>query len=789
MHVDAKNTVQSVATGVSKFSDVKTMMNIQGLIKNISLNLDIFEFRYLDANGIVLNSMFEEEIGQKFDHPGLDVLNKENLGEFYVDERDMTTVLAVSFPVMDGSKTIGIIDLAIDISEFDFSEDGVKEIAIERMKPDTLNLLNAIAGSISTSSAIFETVDLFDFLNFFAQMAESIVEVAIIDKNGKVEVSNLLDESGKVLPGGKVEVSDGLTTLNGRTVFRSISKINPYDDDSKFLRLVIDAKDYEANSKQLLVAAITTSLLTIIFSLTIAYSIYKINLERAKKENLRLEAKVKERTREIGDIMDNVGQGIITVPENIVVNPEYSMFAESIFKKKPAGVRLSSLLYQDEKKAEEFDEWLEMFFDKNAIITFDDIVDMADSEVETLIDGKTKNLKIEYRPILDEDSQSVRKVMVVLSDITKEKELEAEREKERQEHERVVKILRDQDSFFGFLDDSRDSINNMQNILAQLMAETEGDSELINELFRGVHTIKGNASSFSINDVSCLAHEIESVFNSIREGSVKVTPELVESLRGQLHEIFENMESVVNLMTQLVGESFGAAGHKVVKVKEEKMSALCELLKKIEAPANVRNQLKECVEQMLKAPVGRITRRYPDMVKSIALELGKKVNVKLDVGDIEISGHVEHAIADPLIHILRNAVDHGIEEPQNRTAAGKPEEGTIVIECRETDDSIILAIKDDGGGIDPDKIRMVAQKKGVITESEARALSDDEAIAIIFRPDFSSREEATDLSGRGVGMDVVKTEVEAVGGSIRLESEFMKGTTITLIIPKNLKPS
>ncbi len=786
LNVDTDNIVQSVTSSISKFSAIKDVMNIQDLIKNISLKLDIFEFRYLDKDGIILNSMFTEEIGKKFERPNFDISDKSKLGEFYQDERDMTSVLAISFPVNRDEELISIVDLAVDISEFDYTSEEAKEASIQRMQTDVTNLVNSIASSVLTSLSIIETVDFFDFLNNFLKSTENIVEVAILDKDGKVTVSSNPERTGKDLGKETTQTQRGFMVEQGKDIYRIIDHIDPDKPEGSHLMLLIDATSYVSNVRQMLYTAIATSLFTIIFALTIAYSIYRINLERAKKENACLEAKVKERTKEVGDILDNVGQSILTVSEDLIVNPEYSLTSEEIFEQKPAGISVEKLLYQTEEGETTFKDWANFVFGDDRLIDMDGLIDIADKEITITVGEKNKIIHAEYRPIYEEGSEKVKKIMLVLTDITQQKEMEAQNAKEREEHEQVVKILRDQDSFFSFLNDSKTIIQDAERILEKLMEEEMDHTPLINELFRGMHTIKGTAAVFSIHNVSLLAHDIENTFNDIRQKKEKIEPELTEDLREKIQKLFDNLEGVVTTLGQLVGESFGT-GHKVVKVKEEKITSFRKLLEDAKASDSIRKELTQGFRDLLKVPIGRAFRKFPEMAQLTAEKLGKAVHLEVIGGDLEIEKEIEDILSAPMTHIIRNSVDHGIEDPSGRAMMEKPETGSVIVDCKLEENHVVIRIKDDGKGIDPEVIKKLVLKKGFMPEAEVAKLSDQEAIFLIFHPGFSSKEETTDLSGRGVGMDVVRTEVEKCGGTVELESEVMKGTTITLRIPESIQ--
>ncbi|MCX7912285.1 MAG: chemotaxis protein CheA [Dehalococcoidales bacterium] len=210
--------------------------------------------------------------------------------------------------------------------------------------------------------------------------------------------------------------------------------------------------------------------------------------------------------------------------------------------------------------------------------------------------------------------------------------------------------------------------------------------------------------------------------------------------------------------------------------------------------------LNDCVAQMSKIvsmlqqdvmsirllPIEIVFNTLPRLVRDVARKLNKKVDFIIEGQETEVDRSVIEHLKDPLMHLLRNAVDHGIEPPEERLASGKPETGTVCLSAYHHEDNIIITLQDDGRGIDPKKIRQSAVKKGLLTAEAAERLSDEEAINLIFASGFSTAQKVTDLSGRGVGLDVVKTNVELLGGSVAVTSEAGRGTTFTLTLPLTL---
>lgn len=198
-------------------------------------------------------------------------------------------------------------------------------------------------------------------------------------------------------------------------------------------------------------------------------------------------------------------------------------------------------------------------------------------------------------------------------------------------------------------------------------------------------------------------------------------------------------------------------------------------------------KLHENAMEMRMLPASYLFSAFPRAVRDMAKAYGKEIELVIEGEETRIDKSIIEELNDPLVHIIRNAVDHGIETPEERAALGKPEKGKITISAAQEGDSIIIQVSDDGRGIDPDRIRQIAVNKGIISEAEAANLSDEEAIYLIFRPGFTSAEEVTETSGRGVGMDVVKLHIEEkLKGQIEVKTEKNKGTTFTLILPLTL---
>ena len=250
-------------------------------------------------------------------------------------------------------------------------------------------------------------------------------------------------------------------------------------------------------------------------------------------------------------------------------------------------------------------------------------------------------------------------------------------------------------------------------------------------------------------------------------------------------------QSKIDLLMNLIGEmvvSKNALPYLAQRAEEQ--FGVRELAREIKAQYAVINRIAEemqgAIMQVRMMPVSFVFQRFPRLVRDISRKLGKEVQLVLEGEDTEADKNIIESLADPLIHIVRNSLDHGLETPDVRRAAGKPASGTLRIRAGQEGDQVLIEIIDDGKGIDPAVIKRKAYEKGVIDEATLERISDRDAVNLVFAAGFSTAEVVSDLSGRGVGMDVVRTAVEKVNGTILLESEVGKGTRIRISLPLSM---
>ncbi|MFA6195672.1 MAG: chemotaxis protein CheA [Sulfurimonas sp.] len=259
---------------------------------------------------------------------------------------------------------------------------------------------------------------------------------------------------------------------------------------------------------------------------------------------------------------------------------------------------------------------------------------------------------------------------------------------------------------------------------------------------------------------------------SIVGKTVKIDQESIDSLMNVVGELLVAKNSLPYLADNVIGMT-----HDVIKR---------EIMEKYIFINRLSEQLQDLIMGMRMLPISYVFDRYPKLVRDIAKKLGKKVNLEMDGGETKLDKNMIEMLADPMIHIMRNSLDHGLETPEIREQKGKKSEGTVTLKAYAESDRIIIEIVDDGAGINIERVANKVLEKGLMTHEQIDALSEEEMAELILLPGLSTAETITEFSGRGVGMDVVRKSIEAFGGTIKIRTKANHGTTITLAIPVSL---
>lgn len=247
----------------------------------------------------------------------------------------------------------------------------------------------------------------------------------------------------------------------------------------------------------------------------------------------------------------------------------------------------------------------------------------------------------------------------------------------------------------------------------------------------------------------------------------------------------EKLDVLMNLVSELIIAKNGlvSASH----VEGDEAAALNQsFTEQIEYLERVTTNLHESVMKVRMMPIESVFSRFPRMIRDLNKKLGKKMELYMSGEDTELDRTVIDEIGDPIMHLLRNSADHGLESAEIRKERGKSEVGSIFLDAFQEGNNVVIEVRDDGNGIDTEKVKAKAVEKGTITQEQADAMTDKEAIDLLFRPSFSTAEKVTDVSGRGVGLDVVKSKIEALGGDVEVKTKYGEGSTFSIRLPLTL---
>ena len=396
-----------------------------------------------------------------------------------------------------------------------------------------------------------------------------------------------------------------------------------------------------------------------------------------------------------------------------------------------------------------------------------------------------------------------------------------------------------------FLSESREHLSELNNALLEL--ERGGGDTAIARLFRSVHTMKGMGAAMGYTAVAELSHELETLLDKLRNGSLAVTRPIIDTLfasvdvleravdlaTGPAPEQLDIRDAVTRIqqaskeefsrpltsefaVTQPSPDVRGADGRASVPQRAPRhiridakrldtlMNVVGELVIARDRIAKIAEQLGDeaLLEATLRAsqilanlqneimtsrmvPVWQVFERFPRLVRDTAHSLGKEVEFKIEGREIELDRSMLDEMGEPVLHLLRNSLDHGIETPEEREKAGKPRVATLILTAERDRATVLIRVTDDGRGIDQNRVLPRAKKLGLV-DKETTTLSEQELVSLISRPGFSTAEKVTEISGRGVGFDIVATRVRSLGGSLEVHTDAGLGTSVSMRLPLTL---
>jgi two-component system chemotaxis sensor kinase CheA len=371
---------------------------------------------------------------------------------------------------------------------------------------------------------------------------------------------------------------------------------------------------------------------------------------------------------------------------------------------------------------------------------------------------------------------------------------------------RTVPRDRGDDLLTEFVAESQGHLESLDRDLASLR-ERPRDADAVASAFRTLHTLKGTGGCLGLARLESICHIGEGLLGRLGDDS-----QPAEETLSRLSATVDALRGVIASIGASSREDAGArtpprAADTTIRVDLAAVDRLSNLVDDVSLLRNTLLQspaihtdaalastmgrliattesLRAEVLDLRRQPLSSLWSRLPRVVSDLASFCGKRVRVETEGGDLRVDRRIIDAVKSPLIHAVRNAVDHGIEPPRERTARRKPEEGCVRIEARAADaGGLVLIVADDGAGIDPGRVRAKAVQRGLITADQAAELSDADLLPLLFVPGFSTAERVTRVSGRGIGLDAVKTHVETLGGTVSIDSRAGHGTVLTIGVP------
>jgi two-component system, chemotaxis family, sensor kinase CheA len=312
------------------------------------------------------------------------------------------------------------------------------------------------------------------------------------------------------------------------------------------------------------------------------------------------------------------------------------------------------------------------------------------------------------------------------------------------------------------------------------------DRQALNTLFGRVHTLKGQARAANVKAVHERAEAVEDVLHALREGRDAIAPETVQKVASLLSDI----ESSVNSMRS--GQPRSAGG---IKIQESRVLAVRQRFKELTRYVEEKTQpsselqqrqreLADAVASLTRVPAQDMLERFRKMAFDLAGELGKRVDdLVIEGGELEVDTKLLDLMRDVLMHALRNSVDHGLETPEERTARNKPEKGRLSLRCRMDEGGLVFEVNDDGRGVDYERVKKVAFERRLISEQQLDRVSEGDLCELLFQPGFSTAKSVTAVSGRGVGMDFIRSTMRQLKGEAVMRSQTGMGSVLTLTIP------
>ena len=511
---------------------------------------------------------------------------------------------------------------------------------------------------------------------------------------------------------------------------------------------------------------------------------YRARIRNFARQQILLEGQVRARTaeaqaargvaeaksRQISTLLDNSGQGFLSFASNLRVDAEYSLECENIFDRSIEGVFLPALLYSDDKQR--------TYIEKNFshIFSCGDDANRREMYMELLPEDYRfhgRDYEAKYRFLSD------HRIMLILTDVSDEKELQ---EKVEQEHKRVDFLVNAMENRNDLLDTLAAWRQFLDEVLPRLLNSAGEPSAILTEIHREIHTYKGLFAQDGLLAMPVALHDLEDQLADLFEHHGIDMEELIHTLDA--YDLTTALESDLALLREKLGATYFAAD-KLVQLPASALDQLEEsLLEVVDTQTPAGAKLLQELHRLQYQPLSSLLTQHFKAVAQIAERLGKEVApIRYEGDDLQIDPSTLTPFCKSLVHVFRNCVDHGIEDAETRLRSGKSEIGHIHCRVRLSDDNFTLCIGDDGYGVDREQVRARALELGLVSLEQLSKMDDAAGLRLIFLDGLSTREQITQISGRGIGLAATLHELEKLGGTVALVSTFGIGTEFCFTLP------